>query len=300
MKEEVVYEEAALPRQPALRRISWAAIFAGIIITLVANLVLAILGLSIGATAFNPLTQQNPGQAFGIGSAIWLVVTSLISMFCGAWVAGRLAGFAREGALHGLVTWGATTMLTLILLGMGIGGLLSGGVRLLSQAIPAAGEAVASAQGEGGGMGALGAATQGEKGGGADSIKQDLQSISEKGSQQQNAQLAASLTKYLKSDGKDSQARQDLVGQLTSNYQMSQDEANQTVDRWTQNYLQTKGQVEQKARVAGEKASKGVSIAGWTAFGMLVLTAIVAALGGSSGAHSFVRARALDTPRAVA
>ncbi|EEF63212.1 hypothetical protein [Pedosphaera parvula] len=299
MKEEVVYEQSVIPRQPALRRISWAAIFAGLIITLVVNLVLTILGISIGASAVSPLSQQNPGQGFGIGAAIWLIVTSLISMFCGAWVAGRMAGFAREGSLHGLVTWGTTTLLTLILMTMGIGGILSGGAKLLGQAIPGAGEAVASMQNDSGGAGGISSALQGASGGGADSIKQDIQSVSKDNTAQENAQLTVAVGKLLKSDGSDQEARQSVVNLLVSNNHMSQDEANRTVDRWVQDYQKTKGQVEQKARVVGEKTAKGVSIAGWSAFGMLVLSAIAAAAGGASGAASFARARALDTPATV-
>jgi len=299
MKEEAVYEQTLLPRQSALRRISWAAIFAGLIITLVVNLVLTVLGLSIGASAVSPLSQQNPGQGLGIGAAIWLIVTSLISMFCGAWVAGRMAGFAREGALHGLVTWGTATLLTLILMTMGIGGVLSGGASLLSKVMPGASQAVASSQESGGGMGGIGSVLQGASGGGGGSIKQDMQSITQDETPQQKAQLTAAVAKMMKNGGSDQESRQGVVNLLVSNNHMSQDEANRTVDRWVQDYQQTKGQVEQKARVVGDKAAKGISIAGWSAFGMLVLSGIAAALGGKSGASSFVHARALDTPAAA-
>jgi len=75
------------------------------------------LGVSIGVTAVNPLTaDQSSGQALGIGAGIWLIVSTIISLFLGGWVAGRMAGFRREGALHGLVTWGAVTLLTVLLL----------------------------------------------------------------------------------------------------------------------------------------------------------------------------------------
>src|SRR4051794_33491551 len=137
MKEEVIYERSLQPRQPVLKRISWAAIFAGLIIALVSQLVLSVLGVSIGATAVNPLTaDQSSGQALGIGAGIWLIVSTIISLFLGGWVAGRMAGFTREGALHGLVTWGAATLLTVLLLTSAAGGILSGAGQLFSQAMP--------------------------------------------------------------------------------------------------------------------------------------------------------------------
>src|SRR4051794_17786669 len=112
MKEEVAYDPTLPSRTPLLKRISWPAVFAGLIIALAVELVLSVLGISIGATAVNPLTaDQSAAQGFGIGAAIWLIVVTIISLFIGGWVAGRLSGFARstEGLLHGLVTWGTLT-----------------------------------------------------------------------------------------------------------------------------------------------------------------------------------------------
>lgn len=43
-----------------LKRISWSAIFAGVIISMVVYLLLAILGTAIGASTLDPLKEQNP------------------------------------------------------------------------------------------------------------------------------------------------------------------------------------------------------------------------------------------------
>jgi len=289
MKEEVVYEPAMPVRQPALRRISWAAIFAGLIIALVAQVVLSVLGLSIGASAINPLTDQNPGATIGIGAAIWLVISSIIALFLGGWVAGRMAGFPREGGLHGLVTWGAATLVTLLLLSNAVGNLLSGAGKLMGQAMPMAGQAMASSGGNNNAAGGVSSALQGVSGGNWDSVRQDVQSISQNTSPQQKAQLTGAVEKLLKNGGNNPADRQAVVGILTSQDNMSQQEASRKVDSWVQDYQQTKTQAEQKARQVGDKAAKGVSMAGWGTFVMLVLGAIAAGLGGASGARALSR-----------
>jgi len=288
MKEEVGYDPALASRTSVVRRISWAAIFAGLIITLVTELVLSVLGIAIGATAINPLTaDQGSAQGIGIGAGIWFLVTSLIALFLGGWVAGRVSGFARggEGTLHGLVTWGAATLLTVYLLSTAVGGMLSGTAGLLKNAMPAAGQAMSSSGG--GGQGGVGSALQSVAGGGSDSTGQEIQSLAKS-----NPQLAPAAARLIsESPNVKPEDRQAVVNSLVSKNNMSEDQANQTVDRWIQGSQQMKAQTEQKARKAGDVAAKGVSAAGWWSFAMLVLTGLVAAWGGSKGATAFLRAR---------
>lgn len=113
----------------AYRRISWGAVIAGGLVALTTQLVLSLLGMSIGFGLIEP------GQAEGVrlgtlgtGAALWWVLSSLVSLFAGGWVAGRMAGVPRAigGALHGLVTWSLATVLTLVFLGSGIGVLVGG------------------------------------------------------------------------------------------------------------------------------------------------------------------------------
>src|SRR5919199_4079268 len=65
-------------------RISWGAVFAGAIIALATQIVLALIGMAIGLATLNPTTGASPsGTALGAGAAIWLVISSLISLFIG-------------------------------------------------------------------------------------------------------------------------------------------------------------------------------------------------------------------------
>src|SRR5436190_2177305 len=92
----------------ALRRISWGAVFAGLILAIMVSLVLSLLGIGIGAATIDPMSERNPMRGLGIGALIWFAITSLAAYFVGGWVAGRLAGVGRraDATLHGLVTWG--------------------------------------------------------------------------------------------------------------------------------------------------------------------------------------------------
>ena len=105
-------------------RISWGAIFAGAIIALAMQLVLTLIGTAVGLATLNPATGQNPsGTTLGIGAGVWLVISSLVSLFLGGYIAGRLAG-TFNGWLHGLATWAVVTMLTIALLTTAAGGLI--------------------------------------------------------------------------------------------------------------------------------------------------------------------------------
>src|SRR4051794_24890771 len=118
MKEENVYPElsGARPAPLFLKRVSWGAIFAGLVVALVLGILLNLLGVAIGASTVDPL-KWNP-RGYGIGSAIWFGVSSILSIFSGACVAGRLSGGARkpDGLLHGVVTWATATLLSLFIL----------------------------------------------------------------------------------------------------------------------------------------------------------------------------------------
>ena len=117
------------------RRISWGAIIAGLIVALVCQILLAMLGVAIGAATIEPTQEQRPLEGLGTGAAIWWAVSSLISLFLGGSVAGRLAGVPRkgDGALHGIIMWGTATLIAFLLVGTALGGLFGGAFSALKQ-----------------------------------------------------------------------------------------------------------------------------------------------------------------------
>jgi hypothetical protein len=123
----------------AVRRISWAAVLAGVTITLVVQLLLSILGLGVGARAIDPLRAGNPLSGIGTGAALWLVGSTLLAWFSGGYVAGRMAGIPRrqDSLLHGLLAWSLGTLLMFYLLTTNVGSLIGGTAMLVGRALVA-------------------------------------------------------------------------------------------------------------------------------------------------------------------
>jgi hypothetical protein len=112
-----------LVTQQGLPRVSWGAVFTGVILSLVVYLVMSVLGTAIGASLLNPLSQPNPSRAFGFGSGVWMIATTVVSVFAGAYFAGRCAPVL--GWLHGLLAW--AVMILFVVFGMAslVGGVVS-------------------------------------------------------------------------------------------------------------------------------------------------------------------------------
>jgi hypothetical protein len=117
----------------SIKRISWPAVFAGVLIAVVIQITLSLLGIGIGLSTVDARTEENPAQGLGIGAAIWYVVSSLIALFAGGWVAGRLSRTTQgfDGAIHGLLTWSIVSLITLYFVTTAIGGILGGVGRLV-------------------------------------------------------------------------------------------------------------------------------------------------------------------------
>src|SRR4051812_41750134 len=92
------------------RRVAWSAVFAGVVVTLIIQALLSLLGIGIGAASVEPLQQANPGKGLGIGAAIWFLICTLIAVYCGARVAGRMsAGVSKaERVVQGGFLWAAS------------------------------------------------------------------------------------------------------------------------------------------------------------------------------------------------
>lgn len=127
-------------------RISWGAVFAGVTLALVTQIVLSMLGTGIGLSTIDPLEGDTPGAGIGIGAGIWWAVTSIVTLFIGGWVAGHLAGVPRrsDGALHGLLVWGLATLIAFYLLTSAVGKLVSGTFNMLGSVASGVGSAVSS------------------------------------------------------------------------------------------------------------------------------------------------------------
>lgn len=108
--------------------ISWGGIVAGIIVGLAIQLVLTLLGIAAGLTAFG-LGATPPAGEVPAWVGAWQSVSVLIAAFVGGYVAARMSGLQRkgDGMLHGLVAWGATTLIVALVTTSALGALLGRG-----------------------------------------------------------------------------------------------------------------------------------------------------------------------------
>lgn len=271
------------------RRISWGAVFAGVIIVLIVQLLLSLLGVGIGASTIDPTQHGGTPEAssFGIGAGLWWVICSLISVFAGSWVAGRLAGMPdrTDGMLHGLVAWGLSMLLVLYLLTTAVSSLIGGAFGVVGSAMQAAGQGALAA----GGAAAGAAQTPGVLG----PFQRDLQQLVNRAKQQ--AQVTGQQFEQITNDesvrnvvekavttGPESLSesdRQAAIDALARHTGMSRPEAEQRLAQWQQTYRETKEQALQAAEATADTVAK----ASLWSFVALLLGAVVAAVGGMLG-----------------
>lgn len=122
-------QQTTLVRTPTVPGIRWGAIFAGVIVGLAIELLLTLLGVAAGLSVVN-VNQANAGMPSNapLWATVWNGVTMLIAAFVGGYVAARMSGLHRktDGALHGFVAWGATTLLFAALASTAFGTLFAG------------------------------------------------------------------------------------------------------------------------------------------------------------------------------
>lgn len=118
-----------------INRISWGAIWAGVLIALGMEALFALFGLFIGFGMYQA-NAANPWAGISAWTTVWYLVTAGWSMFFGAWCAARLAGNpVREAAiLHGITTWGFAATVTMAILVVGTWAVFREGINVLSTA----------------------------------------------------------------------------------------------------------------------------------------------------------------------
>ena len=132
-----------------INRVSWGAIFAGVVVGLVVQVLLTMLGIGIGVATLDPTGGSPAASTFSIASGIWYVVSGIIAAYAGGYIAARMSGktVATTGALHGLTAWAFTTLLVLYLLSTAVGGIVGGAFSGVAGAIGGVGQTVAQAAG---------------------------------------------------------------------------------------------------------------------------------------------------------
>lgn len=244
--------------------ISWRAIFAGAFISMLAYFILTALGLAIGGASLRGVISGGEGgQALGIGSAIWLIITALASLYFGSYMASRVSGLitSRIGGTQGLVIASLFFGFLVMQIGAGIGALGSGVSSVVGMAGGAAGDLAQSQQVQG-------------------VLQKSLGGLNLKSPPAEVAQGVASRLAQGDNEG----AKAYLANQAG----ISQAEADQKI-------AQARSELASTARDVGTTAAKVTSIAGWTIFGMLLLGSLAALFGGASGARANLKRPVSDS-----
>lgn len=103
-------------RHPLHTLISWPAVIAGAMVAVAVGAMLNLLGVALGASAYNPYDFDG-GDASGFTAAagMWMAFANAIALFIGGAVATRAAKYAdhHRGALHGLAVWALAFLLAI-------------------------------------------------------------------------------------------------------------------------------------------------------------------------------------------
>ena len=98
-----------LTTQDGLPRISWGAVIAGVILSLIVYMILTVLGAAVGTSVLSPMSQPNPLHGFGFASGAYMIIMTVVAVFVGSYFAGRCAPVL--GWLHGLLAWAVMILL---------------------------------------------------------------------------------------------------------------------------------------------------------------------------------------------
>jgi hypothetical protein len=258
-----------------INRVAWGAIFAGVVVALVVQVMLTMLGVGIGLATLDPASGDNPAAStFSVTAAVWWFISGIIAAFAGGYVAARMSGrtVPTTGAFHGLTTWAFTTLLVVYLLTTTAGSLVGGVFSGVASALGGVGQTVART-----------AAPVLAEANPLDAIERQVRATGTDPEALNNAAVNA-IRQLLTGDASNAdQARQQAAQALAQARNIPLEQASQQVAAFEQEYQQTIAQTKQAATEAADTAASTVSTGALVTFVALVLGAIAGWFGGRSG-----------------
>ena len=263
------------------RRISWSAIFGGVVLVISIQVLLSLLGAGVGLNTVNVNAGSTPdGSSFGIGAGLWWVISSCIALFAGGYAAAWLAGneIKFDGMLHGLITWGIATLFTIYLLSSAIGSLVGGGFSALGSTASAVGGSVKDAA----------APLANAAGISPDLVQQQTRAYlaptntdpATMSPQDAQKEIASNLATFAQGGTDAPAAKQRIIAITAAQMKISQADAAKKFDDAQAKTQQTIDAGKQKARDAADASASAASKTAFATFVDLLLGAIAAALGG--------------------
>ncbi len=108
--------------------IQWSTIFAGAAAAIAIGFLLNIVGLGIGAAAFNPYELRGEHEAITIGAGLYMIFAQLVAFQIGAYIATRGSRFPDHfgGLLTGFMVWAFAVVVAIVLAAFTAGATASG------------------------------------------------------------------------------------------------------------------------------------------------------------------------------
>lgn len=281
-------------------RVSWGAVFAGAVVAVAIGLMLNALGAGVAAAMVDAAQRETPSaSAFGIGGAIWLLVSNLVGLAVGGYAAARLSGNAddTDGSLHGMAVWATSFLISAVLVGNLVTGAASTATQAASSMVGGvargAGAAMAPvAERAGQEVGSLSSAAQGL----VDRVQSTLASGGEPGamnSDQRRAEIATLVTRRVTDGALSAPDRERLNALVAAEYNISPQDAQARVQQAEQQATQAAQRAEEAARQAADAAATGAATAAFAVFGTMLLGALAAVMGARRGTRDLVAVRRL-------
>jgi hypothetical protein len=280
-KEATYYQDSF---KPHVGRVSWPAIFAGALMMLITLMLLSLLGLGIGLGTINPMDEAKPLQGLGTGALIWWVISNLIAVFVGAYIAANLTNirYKFSGIYHGVLAWSLFTILSFWIMTTTVGGIISGVGGAVSKSMSSLGKGVKDmAQSPGqGDMSRINQMIQG--------ALTKNSAASDTATREFNIDMMAVIQDVFFVNGEIRQdvSRPEIERSIARNSTLSQQDVRQATDqvmieyeRIKQDWPRIKAEAQEKTQEAAGAASKAAI---WS-FVSLLLGVITAAIAGRVG-----------------
>jgi len=252
--------------------LSWAAVFAGSVLSLGIWLLLYLLGLGVGLTVIDP---DNPRslQGAGMTTGIWSLIVPIVALFVGGLASAKVGGAMTRtaAAIQGGVVWSLATIASIFALVSLLTSLVGGAARLGADAVSRVGDIAGSV------------APQALSNIGTDDllapINQRLQASGKPPitAAQMSDAVRVALQSAVRNGGLD---REELIRSLSSTTALSPDQAREISLSLEQRYDQTVGRTAEQAQTAALQAAESTG-KGLIGMFFAMFLGLIAAVAGS-------------------
>ncbi len=128
--------------------VDWPSVIAGAVAAIAVGFALNVLGVAIGAAAFDPVAFNTQDESLSLGAGLYVMFAQFIAFQAGAYVAARSARYPDHfgGLLSGAMVWALATTSAVVLAAL-TAGAVAGGDALDAGAADTIGELSAATDG---------------------------------------------------------------------------------------------------------------------------------------------------------